>query len=54
MKQKADAVNAPVEIMIINNAGHNWRKVDADIDPPRETIVQRTVAFLQYHLDQLP
>lgn len=45
MKQKADALQAPVEIMIIRNAGHNWRKVDADIDPPREGIISRTVQF---------
>ena len=39
MQQKADAVKAPVEIMIIRNAGHNWRKVDAEIDPSREAII---------------
>jgi len=53
MKQKADAVNAPVEIVIINNAGHNWRSVDGDIKPTRDEIIERTVAFLQFHLDQL-
>lgn len=45
MKQTAAAVKAPVPIMIIKNAGHNGRKVDAEIDPPRETIIQRTVQF---------
>ncbi|TWU54312.1 Carboxylesterase NlhH [Rubripirellula tenax] len=45
MKQKADDVQAPVEIMIIKNAGHNWRRVDADINPSREAIVERTVQF---------
>ncbi len=50
MKQKADAVEAPVEIMIINNAGHNWRKVDAEINPPREAIIERTVQFFVDHL----
>jgi len=45
MKEKADSVKAPVEIMIIKNAGHNWRKVDADIDPSREMIIERTVKF---------
>jgi dipeptidyl aminopeptidase/acylaminoacyl peptidase len=45
MQQKAGAVKAPVEIMIIKNAGHNWRKVDAEIDPSRETIIERTVQF---------
>lgn len=46
MKQKASEVEAPVEIMIIKNSGHNWRKVDAEIDPSREEIVERTVQFL--------
>ena len=52
MEQQADAVQAPVEIMIIRNAGHNWRKVDADIDPSRETIVERTVEFFVEHQQQ--
>ncbi|WDQ19521.1 alpha/beta hydrolase fold domain-containing protein [Rhodopirellula sp. P2] len=51
MKQKADAIKAPVEVMIIRNAGHNWRQVDADIDPSRDAIVDRTV---QFFLDHLP
>ena len=45
MKKKADAVGAPVEVMIVKNSGHNWRRVDADIEPPRETIIERTVQF---------
>ncbi len=50
MKEKADAVKAPVEIMIIRNSGHNWRKVGADIDPSREAIIERTVQFFVDHL----
>ena len=50
MKKKADAVGAPVEIMIIRNSGHNWRRVDADIDPSRETIIERTVQFFVDYL----
>ncbi|MEP3478197.1 MAG: alpha/beta hydrolase fold domain-containing protein [Fuerstiella sp.] len=49
MQQKATEIDAPVEIMIINNAGHNWRKVGADIDPSRETIIERTVQFFLQH-----
>ncbi len=49
MKKKADAVKAPVEVMIIRNAGHNWRRVDADIDPSREAIIGRTVKFFVDH-----
>ncbi len=51
MKEKADAVKAPVEIMIIKNSGHNWRRVDADIDPSRDTIIERTVQFFTDHLE---
>ena len=50
MKQKVEAVRAPVEIMIIRTAGHNWRKVGADIEPSREAIIERTV---QFFVDQL-
>lgn len=50
MKQKAAAVEAPVETMIIKNAGHNWRKVDADIEPSRDKIIERTVKFFVDHL----
>jgi acetyl esterase/lipase len=50
MQKKAAALKAPVEIMIIQHAGHNWRKVDADIEPSREVIVARTVQFFMDHL----
>tara|TARA_R110002049_G_scaffold4601_5_gene32622 strand:- start:864872 stop:866053 length:1182 start_codon:yes stop_codon:yes gene_type:complete len=50
MSQKAESVHAPVETMIIKNAGHNWRKVDNDITPSRDAIIERTVDFF---VDQL-
>jgi acetyl esterase/lipase len=50
MQEKAEAVGAPVETMIIRNAGHNWREVGAPIEPSVETIIQRTVDFLCSHL----
>ena len=46
MKDKAAALEAPVDVMIVRNSGHNWRKVGADIDPSREAIIDRTVKFL--------
>ena len=52
MKEKADAIQAPVEIVIINNAGHNWRQVGAPIEPSVEVIVQRTVSFILDHLNK--
>ena len=54
MKERATAIDAPVEILIVENSGHNWRKVDADIKPTREQIIEKTVAYLKHHLDQLP
>lgn len=51
MKEKAEALKAPVEIMIIKNAGHNWRQVGAPIAPTRDEIVQRTVDFISSHLN---
>jgi len=50
MQKKAEELKAPVEIMIIKNAGHNWRKVDADIAPAFDVIVDRTVQFFVGHL----
>lgn len=45
MRQKADVMKAPVETMIIKNADHNWRKVDAEIDRTQEAIIERTLKF---------
>jgi acetyl esterase/lipase len=53
MQKRAEAIRALVEILIVENAGHNWRSVDGDPKPTRDEIIKRTVAFLQHHLDQL-
>jgi acetyl esterase/lipase len=52
MKEKADAIGAPVEIMIIENAGHNWREADPSkpISPSTAGIVEKSVNFLTGHL----
>jgi hypothetical protein len=34
-----------VRIMIVKNSGHNWRKVDAAIEPSRVEIIRATVEF---------
>lgn len=52
MKEKADAIGAPVEILIVKNAGHNWRTVDAEIEPSVDVIIQRTVDFMVSHLPE--
>lgn len=49
MQKKAEALKAPIEIMIVKHAGHNWRTVDAPIEPSREAIVERTIRFFVDH-----
>lgn len=49
MKERAEAVDAPVATMIIKNSGHNWRSVGSDIEPSRDAIVERTVKFFVQH-----
>lgn len=49
IEQDAKAIGASVEVVIVQNAGHNWRRVDADISPTRDEIVERSVAFLVEH-----
>ncbi|MGV3659071.1 MAG: alpha/beta fold hydrolase [Prosthecobacter sp.] len=46
MQEKAAAVRAPVEFLIIKNAGHNWREVGGPIEPRIDEIVARTVQFI--------
>lgn len=45
MEAKAKELNVPLEILIIKNAGHNFREVDAAIEPTRNQIIDRTVAY---------
>ena len=52
MQEKAKACAAPVELLIVKNAGHNWREVDAPIEPSRDKIIQRTVDFLVTELNR--
>ena len=54
MQEKAEACGAPVEIFIVKNAGHNWRKADGvtPIEPPLDDIIQRSVDFLVTELNR--
>lgn len=49
MKKRAQELNAPVELLIVKNSGHNWRKVDADIEPSRDEIIRSTAEFFVRH-----
>ena len=45
MQKQAEKIGAAVETVIVKNAGHNWRGVDAAINPSRKSIIDRTVKF---------
>lgn len=49
MQEKAEKIGAPVSIIIVKNAGHNWRKVGADINPTKEKIEKVTVDYFVSH-----
>ncbi len=51
MQKRAKELDAAVNVVIVRNAGHNWRKVDADIDPSRDEIVKQTIQFFVEHLE---
>ena len=45
MEEKAKKTKADATIMIVKNAGHNWRKVGADVDPTRQSIIKSTIDY---------
>ena len=45
MQEALKTIAAPVEIQIVKNSGHNWRSVDAPIEPTRKEITQATIDF---------
>ena len=51
MKQRAGEVNAPVETMIVKNAGHGWKPAGGPISLGIEEISIKTADFLKAHLD---
>lgn len=50
MKERADAVKAPVETFIVQNSGHNWREVGGSLNPTLEEIMTKTAQFMKGHL----
>ena len=52
MEKALKTIKAPVKIEIVKNAGHNWRKVGAPIDPSREEIIAQTIAFIREHANK--
>ena len=49
MKNSAEKVGAPVRTLIVKNSGHNWRMVDAPIEPSRDDLNRTTVKFFVEH-----
>lgn len=54
MKERADAVKAPVEILIVQNAGHNWREEGGALRPSLDEVVAKTAAFMKQQLTKTP
>lgn len=52
MAKEAHKLGAPVKTIIVKNSGHNWRKVDAEIEPSRAEIIQSSINFLTKQLSQ--
>lgn len=50
MKERADAVKAPVETFIVQNSGHNWREVGGTLRPALDEIMTKTAEFMKKHL----
>ena len=53
MKERGDAVKAPVEVFIVENSGHNWREVGGALRPSLEEIMTKTAAFMKQQLDRV-
>lgn len=54
MKERADAVKAPVEILIVQNSGHNWREDGGALLPSLDEVVAKTVEFMNQQLKRAP
>ncbi|MBL9201105.1 MAG: sulfatase-like hydrolase/transferase [Opitutaceae bacterium] len=51
LKVKADQIGAQVELVMVRNAGHNWRAAGADpIEPSTEEITEHMKRFALRHL----
>jgi len=53
MKERGDAMKAPVEVFIVENSGHNWREVGGALRPSLEEIMTKTAAFMKQQLDRV-
>ena len=51
MKARADAVNAPVQILIVRNSEHNWRATGGKLTPSTGEIAAKTASFLKAQMN---
>ncbi len=52
MQERAAEVKAPVELLIVENAGHNWREAGGELRPSFDEIIARTVDFMEQQLEK--
>ena len=50
MKERADAIKAPVETLIVQNVGHNWKKEGGAPSLSHEEISEKTAEFMKQQL----
>ncbi len=51
MKERAEAINAPVEKYIVENSSHGWNERGGAMRPTRDDIVAKTVSFMKEQLE---
>ena len=55
IKERAEELGAPVDILIVKNTGHNFRRIDlgkkVPTEPSNEAITDRTVDFFATFLE---
>jgi acetyl esterase/lipase len=52
IKECADAMKAPVAILIVENSAHNWREDGGPLRPPLHDIAAKTAAFMKQHVER--
>ena len=51
MKQRAEIVQARVEVLIVENAGHGWGEFGGSLRPGPDEIITATAEFMKTHLN---
>jgi acetyl esterase/lipase len=51
MKERAKIVQASVEVLIVENAEHNWRESGGSLQPGHDEIITASAEFMKTHLN---